>query len=61
MLTNLVLDVVKQNGLIFLDDYSRHNTLHPGVRAAVRDFCYERKLKFSRLYINTCVIQLGVK
>jgi hypothetical protein len=53
------LDVVKQNGLIFLDDYSIHNSLHPGVRAAVRDFCYERKLKFTRLYINTCMIELG--
>jgi hypothetical protein len=52
------LDVVKQNGLIFLDDYSIHNRQHPGVRAAVRDFCYERKLKFMRLYINTCMIKL---
>lgn len=53
------LKVVKEDGLIFLDDYSRHNLLHPGVRAAVRDFCYERKLKFSRLYINACMIELG--
>jgi hypothetical protein len=53
------LDVVKQNGLIFVDDYSIDNRLHPGVRAAVRDFCYERKLKFMRLYINTCMIELG--
>jgi len=53
------LNVVKENGLIFLDDYSRHNSLHPGVRAAVTDFCYERKLKFSRLFLNTCMIELG--
>lgn len=55
------LNVVKENGLIFLDDYSRHNTLHPGIRAAVKDFCYERKLKFSRLFINTCMIELGAE
>lgn len=54
------LNVVKENGLIFLDDYSKDNALHPGVRAAVIDFCTERKLKFCRLYINTCMIELGV-
>lgn len=53
--------IVKENGLIFLDDYSRHNHLHPGVRAAVKDFCYKEELKFSRLYFNQCMIELGVK
>jgi hypothetical protein len=54
------LDVVKENGIIFLDDYSKQNHMHPGVRAAIIDFCYERKLKYGRVYDNQCMIELGV-
>jgi hypothetical protein len=33
--------------------------MHPGVRAAIIDFCTERKLKYARLYDNQCIIELG--
>ena len=52
------MEIVKKGGVIFLDDYALDNHQHPGVRAAINDFCKERNLKFGRLYHNQCMIQL---
>ena len=52
------LNVVKTKGTIFLDDVSKDNINHFGVREAIGDFCKKNNLTAERVLFNQCIIQL---
>lgn len=55
---NDCLKVMKEKGVIYIDDMNKDNKQHPGVRQAAFRFAKEQNLKVIRILNNQAMIQL---